>query len=147
LLYDRLIRRFQSREEREAESNTKGYAGILEADIRRSEARLDAVECPDASMLFSYRHGPDGEIIQEDRDDVPADKEEAMERWKFEMEMRFVRGDDTDFDYKLVDNNEDYDDCKDLDQRREDTYFDGEEPRWELPPGDSPTGESGIQDY
>ena len=42
LLYDRLVRRFQSPVEREAEGRSKGYSGILEADLLRSERRSSA---------------------------------------------------------------------------------------------------------
>ena len=43
-------------------------------------------------------------------DEVPKSKEEGWARWKFEMEMRFVRGEDADFDYKTVDEDESLDD-------------------------------------
>jgi hypothetical protein len=39
--YDRLVRRFQSPAEREAEGRRKGFAGVLEADLWRAEARRD----------------------------------------------------------------------------------------------------------
>ncbi|KAI1379058.1 coiled-coil domain-containing protein-domain-containing protein [Hypoxylon crocopeplum] len=40
LLYDALIRRFQSPEERELEGRTKGYSRVLEVDLIRGEAKL-----------------------------------------------------------------------------------------------------------
>ncbi|KAI1778870.1 coiled-coil domain-containing protein-domain-containing protein [Hypoxylon cercidicola] len=40
LLYDALIRRFQSAEEREREGRTKGYSRVLEVDLLRGEAKL-----------------------------------------------------------------------------------------------------------
>ncbi|XXH02275.1 hypothetical protein Hte_008645 [Hypoxylon texense] len=40
LLYDALIRRFQSAEEREKEGRTKGYSRVLEVDLLRGEAKL-----------------------------------------------------------------------------------------------------------
>ncbi|KAJ9132378.1 hypothetical protein NKR23_g11316 [Pleurostoma richardsiae] len=41
LLYDALIRRFQTPAEREAESKAKGYSGVLETSLLRGEARLE----------------------------------------------------------------------------------------------------------
>lgn len=40
LLYDALIRRFQSPEEREKEGRAKGYSRVLEVDLLRGEAKL-----------------------------------------------------------------------------------------------------------
>ncbi|OXV11779.1 hypothetical protein Egran_00459 [Elaphomyces granulatus] len=148
LLYDRLIRRFQTPAEREAEGRAKGFSGILEADILRSEAKMDALAHPDPNAMFSYSRGPNGEIIAEDHDDVPMDKEEGEKRWRWEMEMRFLKGADYDFDYQTVDENEEYDDWSEEQER----YFDEEKPEWvvddnEGNPESKLQGETGIQDY
>ncbi|KAJ9261434.1 hypothetical protein DTO021C3_3442 [Paecilomyces variotii] len=149
LLYDRLIRRFQTPAEREAEGRAKGYSGALEADLRRSEAKLEALAHPDPNAMLSYSVGPNGEILAEDRDDVPEDKEEGEKRWRWEMEMRFLKGADYDFDYKTVDENDEYDDWG-VEQER---YFDEEEPEWivDKSNGGDPKaklqGETGIQDF
>ncbi|KAF2758424.1 hypothetical protein EJ05DRAFT_351033 [Pseudovirgaria hyperparasitica] len=151
LLYDRLIRRFQSSSEREAEGRAKGYSGILEADILRSEAKLNALAHPDPNSILTYKRGPDGEILAEDKDDVPVNQEEGRARWVYEMEMRFIRGDDKDFEYKTVDDNEDLDDISEEDRIREDAYFREEEPSWILDDEGGGrkevTGETGIQDF
>lgn len=63
------------------------------------------------------------------------------------MEMRFLRGDDHDFDYSTVDDNEEFDDRAQEERDREDAYFDDEEPSWQLEPGQKITGETGIQDF
>jgi len=110
LLYDRLVRRFQSAAEREAEGRRKGYSGILEADILRGEAKLDALQHVDPNVAITYKRGPDGQIVAEDKDEVPQSKEEGLEMWRKQMEWRFLKGGDTDFDYSSVDNNEAYDD-------------------------------------
>lgn len=129
LLYDRLIRRFQTAAEREAEGRKKGYSGILEADLYRSEAKLDALRHPDPNGIFTYKRGPNGEILEEEKDEVPADKEDGMARWRWEMENRFLRGADDDFDYDgVVDGNSEYDDHVVEERDAEDRYFDGEEP-------------------
>ncbi|KAK5042940.1 hypothetical protein LTR84_011996 [Exophiala bonariae] len=163
LLYDRLIRRFQTPAEREAEGRSKGYSGILEADLWRSEAKLDALKHPDPNSVFTYKRGPNGEILEEEKDEVPATKEEGLARWKWEMECRFLRGGDTDFDYQgEVDNSEAYDDLVSEERDAQDRYFDGETPEFvsrtrtgstnEGDDGDLKKdlkleGETGIQDF
>ncbi|EXJ91323.1 hypothetical protein A1O1_04435 [Capronia coronata CBS 617.96] len=154
LLYDRLVRRFQTPAEREAEGREKGFSGVLEADLYRSEAKLDALRHPDPNSLFTYKRGPDGEILAEDTDEVPADKEEGLARWKWEMERRFVRGGDDDFDYSAVDNNPDYDDRATEEREAQDRYFDEQEPEFVEDQDDAVKskneelqGETGIQDY
>ncbi|CEL02944.1 hypothetical protein ASPCAL04105 [Aspergillus calidoustus] len=147
LLYDRLIRRFQTPAERESEGRAKGFSGILQADLLRSEAKMDALNHPDPHAMFSYTRGPNGEILAEDRDEIPGSKEEGEETWRWEMTMRFLRGEDEEFDYTTVDGNEEYDDLtEELDK-----YFDDEEPEW-LVEGDGDVkerlqGETGIQDF
>lgn len=147
LLYDRLIRRFQTAAEREAEGRAKGYSGILEADIMRSEAKLDALTHPDPNSTFQYRRGDNGEILAEEKDEIPTSKEDGQARWHWEMEMRFLRGDDHDFDYSTVDNNEEWDDKVQEERDRQDEYFAKEEPSWALEEGRSIQGESGVQDF
>jgi hypothetical protein len=104
--------------------------------------------------MFTYRRGPDGEILAEDRDEVPACKEEGMARWRWEMQARFLRGDDDDFDYTKVDDNAEYDNRTLEDQDAEDKYFDQETP--EFVSGEDAvrrseskelTGETGVQDF
>ncbi|KAJ5709119.1 hypothetical protein N7493_010453 [Penicillium malachiteum] len=149
LLYDRLIRRFQSPQEREAQGREKGFSGVLQADLLRSEAKMDALAHPDPSSMMSYTRGPNGEILAEDRDDIPSSKEDGEKQWQWEMRLRFMRGDDDDFDYKTVDDNEDYDDRSE----EQDEYFDAEEPEWVVDDlrGENARaqlqGETGIQDF
>ncbi|CAI7589724.1 unnamed protein product [Penicillium pancosmium] len=149
LLYDRLIRRFQTPQEREAQGRAKGFSGVLEADLLRSEAKVDALAHPDPNALLSYTRGPDGEILAEDRDDIPASREEGEKSWQWEMGLRFMRGDDPDFDYKAVDENEEYDDLSE----ELDKYFEDEEPEWVVDDtrGEDARqklqGETGVQDF
>ncbi|KAL3493182.1 coiled-coil domain-containing protein-domain-containing protein [Aspergillus germanicus] len=147
LLYDRLIRRFQTPAEREAEGRAKGFSGILQADLLRSEAKMDALNHPDPHAIFSYTRGPNGEILAEDRDEIPGSKEEGEKTWRWEMTMRFLRGEDDEFDYTAVDGNEEFDDLSE----EQDKYFDEEEPQW-LVEGEGDMkerlqGETGIQDF
>ncbi|KAJ5470357.1 hypothetical protein N7530_007714 [Penicillium desertorum] len=149
LLYDRLVRRFQTAQEREAEGRAKGFSGVLETDLLRSEAKIDAIANPDPNAMMSYTRGPDGEILAEDRDEIPPNKEEGERLWRWEMGLRFMQGNDTDFDYKTVDENDDYDDHTD----EQDQYFEDEEPEWVVDGtrGDDARpnlqGETGIQDF
>ena len=154
LLYDRLIRRFQTPTEREAEGKAKGYSGILEADLWRSEAKVEALANPDPDAALSYRRGPNGEVLAEEKDEIPANKEEGFQRWRWEMEMRFLRGADEDFDYSSVDGNEDFDDRAEEERQKEEQYFAAEEPEWMI--DDSHIfdgskmllqGETGVQDF
>lgn len=155
MLYDRLVRRFQTPAEREAEGRAKGYSGSLEADLLRSEAKIEALASPDPAMPLTYRRGANGEILAEDKDDAPASKEQGLARWRRQMALRFLRGDDEDFDYGPVDNGEDYDDFEQIRRDEEDRYFDGEEPSFTRPVGEAPPqsvpellkGETGVQDF
>lgn len=150
LLYDRLIRRFQTASEREAEGRKKGFSGQMATDLWRAEAKKDALAQPDPNSLFTYTRGPQGEIIEEDKDDIPMSKEEGKAWWMDEMTQRFLRGGDDDFDYaKLVDNNPKYDDPE-QERDLQDAYFDSMESDFDSD-GEGKekvlTGETGIQDY
>ena len=102
---------------------------------------------------MAYRRGADGEILAEERDEVPKDKEDGMQRWKKEMELRFLRAGDEDFDYTLVDENEDLDDRNVLEREEEEKWFEEEEAQWvssrdgseSRPPAIE--GETGVQDF
>jgi hypothetical protein len=149
LLYDRLIRRFQTPQEREAAGRAKGFSGVLQTDIMRSEARMDAISHPDPHAMMSYTRGPDGEILAEDRDDIPPSKEEGERLWQWEMGLRFMQGNDPDFNYKIVDEDEELDDHAD----KVDEYFEDEEPEWVVDNASGEDvranlqGETGVQDF
>lgn len=120
--YDRLIRRFQTSSEREAEGRKKGYSGVLEADLWRSEAKIDALASPNHAASMRYSRDASGDIVAEEKDEVPASKEEGMQRWHQEMEMMFLRGDDPDFDYAAIDESEEYDDRDAQEKDEEEKY-------------------------
>ena len=64
------------------------------------------------------------------KDEIPVSKKDRdtfHSEFVSLMEERFIDGED-EFDYKTVDNNEDYDDYSIIDQDLEDKYFDDEEP-------------------
>ncbi|KAL8839321.1 MAG: hypothetical protein Q9176_004502 [Flavoplaca citrina] len=145
LAYDRLIRRFQSAAEREVDGKKKGYSGVLEADLWRSEAKIDAFSSngKDGQEL-SYARNVNGEIVAEEKDEAPASKEDGERRWRKQVEQRFLRGDDADFDYRTVDENDQFDapeEARDI----QDQWFEEEEES--SSPGPGLAGQTGIQDF
>jgi len=149
LLYDHLIRRFQTAAERETEGRRKGFSGTLTTDLWRTEAKKDALSNPNPASLFAYSRGPYGEIREVDKDEVPMSKEEGKTWWVDEMTQRFLRGDDNDFDYNCVDGNDRYDDPEE-ERDIQDAYFESMESDFDTD-GEGKekvlTGETGIQDY
>lgn len=127
---------------------------MLEADLWRSEAKIDALANPDDAALMQYRRDASGGIVAEEKDEIPMNKEEGMQRWRKEMELRFLKGDDTDFDYRTVDESEEYDDRGIEDREEEEKWFEDESPAWVqedengTPTADKAiTGQTGVQDY
>ena len=152
LAYDRLVRRFQSAPEREAEGRKKGYSGVLEADLWRSEAKLAAAKKSLNASDASYKESDGGEIATGEKDEIPKDKQDGLERWQKHMELMFLRGGDQEFDYSSVDQSEEYDD-RELEEREvEEAWFGEEEPQWIMDTESSGqskalTGQTGQQDF
>ena len=126
---------------------------MLEADLWRSEAKVAALKNPGATAVMTYKRGKYGEILMEEKDEVPKTKEEGMERWKKQMELRFLQGDDEEFDYSQVDSVEEFDYRGVEEREEEERWFDEEEPQWVADGGQDQAknkqfeGETGIQDY
>jgi hypothetical protein len=96
--------------------------------------------------FVSYARGPNGEVLPEEEDEVPSSKEEGLSRWKFEMTLRFLRGDDDEFEYRDVDESEEWD----VVERREseERWFEDEEPEWVGEGEDGGVGgDTGVQDF
>lgn len=166
-MYDRCIRRFQTASEREAEGKKKGYSGVMEADMWRSEAKLAALAGKQLGADLTekdsdgkaengkskegdglkYVAGKDGEVVPEDEDEIPQTKEEGAHRWKQAMECRYLLGRDEDFDYEKVDQ----DDSLDVLEREEKAqeWFEDEEPEWAngAKEASKSDGETGVQDF
>ncbi|KAK5707888.1 hypothetical protein LTR97_000427 [Elasticomyces elasticus] len=147
LLYDRLVRRFQSATEREKEVRERGYAGNLEADLLRSEAKLAALKQPDPNEAIAYQRASDGSItgVEADGDERAASREEGRARWVEHMRQRFLRGEDDDFEYATVDENDMYDDRSEEDQRQLEDYLAKQDE--EFVGEGKPIGETGVQDF
>lgn len=142
-----MIRRFQSAAEREADGRKKGYSGILEADMARSEAKVAALAKPDPNSPLVYRRDASGTItaVEQDEEDRPQNKQEGLDKWKVVMEQRFLRGEDQEFEYDEVDGNDEYNDWEEETRKWQDEHFDGEEAEFIGEGGNS--GETGIQDF
>ena len=94
-----------------------------------------------------YRRTADGEIVAEEKDEIPLSKEEGMQRWRGEMEMRFLRGEDAEFEYRDVDESEEFDDWATEGREFEERWFDEDEPAKDEEEAAFLSGETGVQDY
>ena len=141
LLYDRLIRKHYTPADREIERRQKGYARSLEADLVRSEAKVE--EARKAQGVYIRTEA--GEIVSMHDDEEELSREEAYERWCEVMERRFLDGKDEDFDYQVVDEDEGLD--RDLEEReRQEEWFEAEQ----ADGGGNVKkleGETGVQDF
>lgn len=85
-------------------------------------------------------------VPDEDEDeDKVENKEEGIERWEDAMTRRFLAGGDDDVDYNTIDDNEDYDDAKEIEREVHEAYFDAETPS--APAEGSSCTDTGIQDF
>ena len=139
------MRRFQTTAEREEEGRRKGYSGVLEADLWRSEAKIEALKRPKSSGV-AYMRGKNGEILEEKKDEVPESKEEGSVIWRKQIELLFLNGGDEDFDYSQVDDSEEYDDRETEEREAEEKWFDEEEPQ-SMVEQRPLEGQTGVQDF
>lgn len=186
LLYDALVRRFQTAEEREKEGREKGFSRVLEVDLLRGEAKLSRLAAESSQEeTSSYAHArlpssfspssvtattaskaasggadskhnyqSDGDVLGLDDELPPDTQEEGRERWEEFLRTRFILGQDDDFDYVTVDEDDAYDVIERRDE--EDAWFNAESPGW-IEGGDGEDssakdkkqleGETGIQDF
>ncbi|KAK4125150.1 hypothetical protein N657DRAFT_655244 [Parathielavia appendiculata] len=86
----------------------------------------------------------------------PKTRDEGRAQWEAYLRDRFIRGEDEDFDYALVDEDDQYDVLEREDM--EEAWFDEEDPGWVAASGDEEEdagggrgkalrGETGIQDF
>ncbi|KAK8102938.1 hypothetical protein PG984_016084 [Apiospora sp. TS-2023a] len=155
LLYDSLIRRFQSAEEREQEGRKKGWSRVLEVDLRRGEAKLAQLKesssnkgqetTSDQPSSSSQAHpttsaaapatstlpvGLEEVLLQDEAQTTtkPESQEEGRQRWDDFIRNRFILGHDEEFDYGPVDGNDAFDELERRDE--EEAWFGDEEPSW-----------------
>ncbi|KAL2135020.1 hypothetical protein VTI74DRAFT_10057 [Chaetomium olivicolor] len=180
LLYDFLIRRFQTPAEREAEGKAKGYARVLEGSLLRGEERMAKLReqtieknaaAPSGSSTsptaVSQSNGGGGGGGRADKEEdvgtsfsslnaelspPPKTKQEGRAQWEEFLRDRFIRGEDDDFDYAVVDEDDEYDALER--EEREEAWFEDEDPGWASEESDGGGkaekvlhGETGIQDF
>ena len=141
VLYQRLVKQHQTAEERQSEGKRKGYGRVLEADLARGETRLSAMATEAAGEKRTNDDTPRWQApsgLDNPWDGDATTKTEGIVLWNEFLTERFIQGGDDDFDYTLVDGNEDYDAVARRDA--EDKWFDEEEP--------SDNGvDTGVQDF
>ncbi|VUC35266.1 unnamed protein product [Clonostachys rosea] len=163
VIYERLVKRFQSAEERSKDVKAKGYGRTLEASLIRGETTLAGLRAEEQGNGTSDPGSAHGHTIKNGSDSMPSgldawdddarDKQEGLELWRAFLEDRFVHGRDDEFDYSLVDDDDGYDALEIQDA--EDRWFDKEEPSWadddvdetKALHGGVRTGDTGIQDF
>lgn len=151
LLYDTLIRRYQTPAEREAEGRARGYARVLEGSLLRGEERLARLAGEDSrparpeSVLRPSTNGA-GSVGStasavvasplaalggvDEALPPPETKTEGHAQWMDFLRERFIRGGDEDFEYGAVDGDEELDVVERVE--REEAWFDEESPGWDL---------------
>ncbi|KAG6001632.1 hypothetical protein E4U21_003987 [Claviceps maximensis] len=161
VLYERLVKRHQTPQERQAEGLRKGYARILEADLARGESRLSALATEAAGEQRTefdapsrWVPGPDVDCVWEEEEEEqggnegkqsPTTKDRGRALWREYLRERFIHGGDGDFRYGDVDDDDDLD--GDARREAEERWFDDEEERWVVVGGGEREGETGVQDY
>ncbi|PFH57976.1 hypothetical protein XA68_14318 [Ophiocordyceps unilateralis] len=137
LLYERLITRFQTKEEREAEDLAKGYDQVVQAHAARHEASSH----PQDTWT--------GTLGAQDPWTVGVvNKDHGRRLWREYVRERFIRGADDEFHYPAVDKNEDLD--TQAAKEAEEKWFNDEEPAWTVDNKDDKgqrRGETGVQDF
>jgi hypothetical protein len=134
LLYDRLIRQYLTPSEREEQGRSRGWSGVLEADLTRAEAKVAAVaEAHSSSVSLEARaEMASGEAV--------STRAEGEELWRETMTLRFLEGRDTDADYSAIDESEEWDDLETERREEEEKWFDAETPSHVM-------GDTGVLDY
>ncbi|MCJ1463941.1 hypothetical protein MMC07_002550, partial [Pseudocyphellaria aurata] len=145
--------------ERAADVAKKGYAGVLEADLWRSEAKMEALRRDSATKPARQTqlpsrgsgrddmtgrpnesdHGEDERIDDDGDEEAPRDKEDGLQMWREEMAIRFLAGRDEDFDYTDVDAGQEGDGSEE-EREEEEKWFNDEEESWL---GEEERGEEG----
>lgn len=166
LLYDTLIRRYQTPAEREAEGRARGYARVLEGSLLRGEERLARLAGDGSrpvrpeSMLRPSTNGAGavgGTGVSasavsplaalggvDEALPPPETKTEGHAQWTHFLRERFIRGGDEDFEYGAVDRDDELDVVERVE--REEAWFDEESPGWDLGEEEEGGGDGGDGD-
>jgi len=148
LLHDLLVRQWLHPKELIIHSRAAGFASINACELHRAENLENALANQHARALYVFERSENGEItVDEERsDDLPESKEEGWDRWVEEMGQRFVKGQDDDFEYHAVDENEKWDDWEEEDREQLERWIEDEGPSEQTQEGHQSRW-TGIQDY
>ncbi len=113
------IARSEERREKEAQSAAGEVAG--QASAQGSSRSPENMSPKSASKAPSF-------VLEVELAPPPQTKVEGRERWQAFLHDRFIHGGDDEFEYPLVDENDEYDVLERKD--REEAWFDEEDPRW-----------------
>ena len=138
LLYEHYIGQYLTPEEREALdrqcSDVLLSDRILhQADVKRREELL--IVQREAEEMVEFESDEDDEedpkqVLEPSEDSTISEKEKRKLHQEFlrTMQLKFLNGDEKEFDYSKVDNNVDYDSIEQRGIDEEEKYFDSEEP-------------------
>ncbi|RCI16865.1 hypothetical protein L249_1778 [Ophiocordyceps polyrhachis-furcata BCC 54312] len=136
-LYDRLITSFQTEKERLDSDIAKGYDHVLQAHAARTASPPPTTSEKNTVVLVGAEDPRTVEVVN---------KSHGQQLWRHFVRERFLRGDDDEFDYHTVDQDEDLD--VEASKSAEEAWFDDEEPAWTDDNADNEQkGETGIQDF
>lgn len=149
LLYEQYIGQYLTEEERDALDMDKADMSLSGHILRNMELnrmrkhlklqRQKETEQLEESDTSSEDEGEEGdeEVVMRSglrlsTDPAVAAEEKAMLRREFlrAMQLSFLNGEDKEFDYSKVDQNDRYDSLELRGRDEEDSYFDAEEPAW-----------------
>lgn len=116
----------------------------VEALAKQQEASDDTTTVQNENPLV-YERGVDGAIVglEEDVSERVRGKAEGLKRWEDVMRRRFLRGEDGDFEYGVVDGGEEFDDLEEEGRTVQEGWFEGEGEEFVR----TPMGETGVQDF
>ena len=116
----------------------------VEALAKQQEASDDTTTVQNENPLV-YECGVDGASVglEEDVSERVGGKAEGLKRWEDVMRRRFLRGEDGDFEYRVVDGGEEFDDLEEEGRGVQEVWFEGEGEEFVR----TPMGETGVQDF
>jgi len=151
LLYEELVLRHQSRAEKlDAERLQKSRTlthVLLEAGdhmekLQRQRDRTDEERARDQA-----RFELEQSVAEMMPNEILVDKEKSRLYLERMVREKFLAGEDEEFDYSTVDNNEIWDDWETMEEDIRAKYFDEESPDDEEEEEKTLTGETGVQDF
>lgn len=149
-LYEKLVIRHKTRQEKQNEESVSKARTLTKVlldagdHIEKLERQRDRTD--------EERAKDEERFVQEEAiaDSLPTsilnDREESRDHLERLITEKFLAGDDDEFDYATVDENEEYDDWETIEQDFREQYFDDEEPG-DAEEGTALEGQTGVQDF